>query len=188
MAEVEEKHHSSGIAKAGLVTGIIGTALSSMNTVSGGNGVLGGLLGGNSKKDEQLNALRDENILLKSAALTNEKSSALEIQVVQLNGKVDTLTQALQFEGTQRQQGDQFTRQWAEDNFIKADKCVPANKLNPPCTLWGTGLPSYANPAFLVPPVGPFGPFVPPFVPPVVPPTTSGTTTTTPEVTNGSGN
>ena len=176
MAEVEEKqHHSSGIAKAGLVTGIIGTALSSMNTVAGGNGgLLGGILGGgSSKKDEQINALRDENILLKSAALTNEKSNALEIQVVQLSGKVDTLNQALQFEGTQRQQGDAFLRQWADDNFIKADKCVPANKLNPPCTVWGTGLPSYAQPVWAMPP---FPGFLPP--PPVQGSASSGTTTT----------
>ena len=40
-----ELNHSSGVAKAGLTTGIIGTALGAMN---GGGGILGNLFGWNS--------------------------------------------------------------------------------------------------------------------------------------------
>ena len=131
--------------------------------MANGAGLLGLGTNGN-KQQDKIDALRDENLLLKSAALTNEKSNALEIQVIELRGQVNSLQQALQFEGTQRQQGDAWNRQYVDDNFIKADKCVPAAKLNPPCVVWGTGLPSYAQPIFA--PVAPWMPFPPPATPP----------------------
>ena len=42
---MEFEKHSSGTAKAGLATGIVGTSLASLGLLSG-NGVLGGLIGG----------------------------------------------------------------------------------------------------------------------------------------------
>ena len=45
---MEFEKHSSGVAKAGLTTGVIGTSLGALNLLgNGGMGVLGGLLGGN---------------------------------------------------------------------------------------------------------------------------------------------
>lgn len=172
MAEVEEhEHKSSGIAKAGLVTGIIGSALGGINSMANGAGLLGLGGAGSNKQQEKIDALRDENLLLKATALTNEKSSVIEIKLAEVTGELNSLKQALQFEGTQRVQGDAMVRQYVDDNFIKADKCVPAAKLNPPCVAWGTGLPSYAQPIFA--PIMPWGPF-----PPVVPPTQNGGTAT----------
>ena len=40
---------SSGVAKAGLTLGIIGTGLAALGGWNGGNGILGGLGGGNNK-------------------------------------------------------------------------------------------------------------------------------------------
>lgn len=161
MAEVEE-HKSSGVAKAGLVTGIVGSVGTAMELLRG-NGLFGG---GN---NEKVDALRDENILLKSELATGKAVKPIEIELATIKGDMDNLKQALGFEATQRQQGDAFIRQWADDNFIKADKCVPAAKLNPPGVIWGTGLPSYAQPIFA--PINPWMPFPPP-----VPPTQSGGT------------
>ena len=42
---MEFEKHSSGVAKAGLTTGIIGTSLGALNAM-GGTGLLGGLVGG----------------------------------------------------------------------------------------------------------------------------------------------
>lgn len=165
MAEVEEhKHKSSGVAKAGLVTGIVGSVGTVME-LARGNGLFGG---GNNEKVE---ALRDENVLLKSKLETSNAVKPLELEVAGLKGEMNNLKQAIGFEATQRQQGDAFIRQWADDNFVKADKCVPAAKLNPPCTIWGTALPSYAQPIFA--PINPWMPFPPP-----VPPIQSGGTVT----------
>ena len=44
---MEFEKHSSGVAKAGLTTGVIGTSLGALNLLgNGGMGVLGGLIGG----------------------------------------------------------------------------------------------------------------------------------------------
>jgi hypothetical protein len=44
---------SSGVAKAGLTLGIIGTALGAMNNGGWGNGLFGGLLGGNNRAEAE---------------------------------------------------------------------------------------------------------------------------------------
>ena len=44
---------SSGVAKAGLTLGIIGTALGAMNNGGWGNGLFNGLFGGNSRAEEE---------------------------------------------------------------------------------------------------------------------------------------
>lgn len=167
VVEQEHDHHSSGVAKAGLVTGIIGTSLGALNSMGG---TLGGLLGGNGAfaANKEISALRDENILLKSGKYTDDKTLPLELQLVRQEEQIKALRtevgQAIQMESVQRQNGDTSLRQYVDATFIVADKCVPANKLNPPCTVWGTNLPSYANPVFA--PLPPFGPYPWPFPPP----------------------
>lgn len=42
-----ERNHASGVAKAGLTTGIIGTSLGALGVLGGGAGLLGTLMGGN---------------------------------------------------------------------------------------------------------------------------------------------
>lgn len=188
MAEIEEKqveHKSSGIAKAGLVTGIVGATLGAMNTGLG-TGLLG--LGGNNANADKLNALRDENIMLKSAALTNEKTNDLQIQVVRQEEQIKAMRtefgQALQLEAVQRQNGDVNLRQYVDDNFVHAKKCVAAVDITPAVGLWPFGTPSFAQPG--VAPFPPFGYPFPPIVPPIVPPVTgSSTSSSAPDVTNG---
>lgn len=164
VVEQEHDHHASGIAKAGLTTGIIGTSLGALNSMGG---TLGGLLGGNNNAKE-LAALREENTLLKSGKYTDEKTLPIQIQLARYDEQLKALRtevgQAIQLESVQRQNGDTNLRQYVDATFIVADKCVPANKLNPPCTVWGTNLPSYANPVFA--PLPPFGPYPWPFPPP----------------------
>lgn len=166
--EQEHDHKSSGVAKAGLVTGIIGTSLGALN---GMGGALGGILGGNGANNaaqSKIAELQNENTLLKSGKYTDDKTLPLELQLVRQEEQIKALRtevgQAIQMESVQRQNGDTSLRQYVDATFIVADKCVPANKLNPPCTVWGTNLPSYANPVFA--PLPPFGPYPWPFPPP----------------------
>lgn len=49
---------SSGVAKAGLTLGIIGTGLAALGGGQNGNGILGGLFGGGTNKDEQIAELK----------------------------------------------------------------------------------------------------------------------------------
>ena len=188
MAEIEEKEHehkSSGIAKAGLVTGIIGTSLGALNTGVGG-GLLSGLTG-NNKQAEQIAALRDENIMLKSAALTNEKTNDLNVRLVRQEEQIKSMRtefgQALQLESVQRANGDANLRQYVDDNFVHAKKCVAAQDITPAVGLWPFGTPSFAQPA--VAPFPPFGYPFPPFGP--VPPVagSTGSSSSAPDVTNG---
>ena len=80
MANVE----SSGVAKAGLTTGIIGTSLAGLMAAnSSGNGLLGGLLGGNNCN--QAIAERDAII----ARLTSEKYT--DTAVLTLRDKLEKL-------------------------------------------------------------------------------------------------
>lgn len=188
MAEIEEKqmeHKSSGIAKAGLVTGIVGATLGAMNT-----GLGTGILGlGNNGNAEKINTLRDENIMLKSAALTNEKANDLQIQVVRQEEQIKAMRtefgQALNLEAIQRQNGDVNLRQYVDDNFVHAKKCVAASDITPAVGLWPFGTPSFAQPG--IAPFPPFGYPFPPIFPPVVNPTvnSSGSSSSSPEVTNG---
>ena len=168
MADVEEKmteHKSSGIAKAGLVTGIVGATLGGINSMANGAGLLG--LGGNgNRQQEKINELRDENILLKSNAETTEKTNALQLQVVRQEEQIKAMRtefgQALQMEVYRRENGDANIRQYVDDNFIKAKKCVAAQDITPAVGLWPFGTPSFATPG-----VAPFPPFAPwyPFPP-----------------------
>ena len=193
MAEIEEKEHehkSSGIAKAGLVTGIVGTTLGAMGA-AGGTGILGALTGNGGKQSEQLASLRDENIMLKSAALTNEKTNELNVRLVRQEEQIKSMRvefgQALQMETVQRQNGDVNLRQYVDDNFVHAKKCVAAQDITPAVGLWPFGTPSFAQPA--VAPFPPFGYPFPPFAPvPPIPPASgavSGTSSSSPDVTNG---
>ena len=169
VVETEHEHKSSGIAKAGLTTGIIGTALGALNSMGG---TLGTLLGGgnNNAAQASLVELQNENTLLKSGKYTDDKTLPMQIQLARYDEQLKALRtevgQAIQMESVQRQNGDANLRQYVDATFIVADKCVPANKLNPPCTVWGTNLPSYANPVFA--PLPPFGPYPWPFPPPPV--------------------
>lgn len=193
MAEIEEKEHehkSSGIAKAGLVTGIVGTTLGAMGA-AGGTGILGALTGNGNKQAEQIASLRDENIMLKSAALTNEKTNELNVRLVRQEEQIKSMRvefgQALQMETVQRQNGDVNLRQYVDDNFVHAKKCVAAQDITPAVGLWPFGTPSFAQPA--VAPFPPFGYPFPPFAPvPPIPPAggaVSGTSSSSPDVTNG---
>ena len=191
MAEIEEKEHehkSSGIAKAGLVTGIVGTTLGAMGA-AGGTGILGALTGNGNKQAEQIATLRDENIMLKSAALTNEKTNELNVRLVRQEEQIKSMRvefgQALQMETVQRQNGDVNLRQYVDDNFVHAKKCVAAQDITPAVGLWPFGTPSFAQPAVApFPPFGyPFPPFAP--VPPAAGTAASGSSSSTPEVNNG---
>ena len=181
MAEVvEQEHKSSGIAKAGLVTGIVGATGAVANALSG-NGILGGLLGGGSKSQERIDALRDENIMLKSELNTNTQVSAINQKIAVLEERQNAMRtefgQALQLEATHRANGDNSLRQYVDDNFLKAGKYLDAKQITPPVGLWPFGGPSFASYVTSIPAPG---------FPPPVPPTVSqsnGTTSST--TTNG---
>ena len=84
MANVE----SSGVAKAGLTTGIIGTSLAglmAMNNNGSGGGLLNGLLGGNCNNAVQAIAERDAII----GQLTSEKYT--DAAVLALRDKLEKL-------------------------------------------------------------------------------------------------
>ena len=68
MANVE----SSGVAKAGLTTGIIGTSLAGLTALNNGGGILSGLLGGSNQMGV-MNALAERDA--KIAELTAQKYS-----------------------------------------------------------------------------------------------------------------
>ena len=91
--------------------------------------------------------------------------------------------QALQLESVQRANGDANLRQYVDDNFVHAKKCVAAQDITPAVGLWPFGTPSFAQPA--VAPFPPFGYPFPPFGP--VPPVagSTGSSSSAPEVTNG---
>ena len=69
MASVE----SSGVAKAGLTTGIIGTSLAGLTAINNGGGILSGLLGNGSNQMAVANALAERDA--KIAELTAQKYS-----------------------------------------------------------------------------------------------------------------
>lgn len=192
MAEVIENHkeetHASGIAKAGLTTGIIGTSLGAIAAMSGSNGLLGGLLGGgNNRQQEKIEALRDENLLLKSGKHTDDAVNAINIRLAVLDERQSAMRtefgQALQLEATQRANGDAMLRQYTDDNFLKADKVLDAKRITPAVALWPFNTPSFASyvapvPGFPVPGM---------FPPPPFPPVQSGTGTTDPGTATSTG-
>ena len=106
---------SKGVANAGLTTGIIGTALSVLNSNGYGNGILGGLFGGNcagragfGAELQYVSSLQAENAMLKSenysdkvakevyqqtridnAALKNEMKELMDLREQIVLGKVN---------------------------------------------------------------------------------------------------
>ena len=76
--ELNTERHSSGVAKAGLTTGIIGTSLGVLNSGMGGN-LLGGILGGgNNMACQAAIAAKDSEIALLKANTYNDQK-ALEM-------------------------------------------------------------------------------------------------------------
>jgi len=189
MPEVTQEmheHKASGIAKAGLTTGIIGTSLGAINTLTNGAGLMGLIGGGNGGQSRQVaelqaqnNALRDENLLLKASAASTAQFNELNLQIVHLQDENKALraefAQAMNFEAMQRQNGDAFLRQYIDDNFIRAKKCVDAQQITPPVMSYPFGAPSNAPVApYPYPPA--FLPYPPPFQPPANAGTQSGNT------------
>lgn len=161
MPEVEEhehEHKSSGIAKAGLVTGIIGTTMSVINAAANGTNIFGG--GNNNYQQDEINRLRNENVLLLAEKSANEKIHALEITVAkqgeQINAMRTEFGQAINYETSLRIQAENGLRQYIDDNFIKAKKCVDAQTITPPVSVWPFNTPSFAQPVYA--PIPPFSP------------------------------
>ena len=172
VVQEEHDHKSSGIAKAGFVTGIIGTAGTVMNAMANGNGLFG--LGGGNQKVEALqnenSKLRDENLLLKANANTAEQVGGLRDQVIRLQEQNTALRTELNQAFALVEERRQNLKQWTEDNFVRAKKCVDAREITPPVMVFPFGNPSNSP---VAPPV-PY-PFVPPYgYPPIVPPANGG--------------
>lgn len=66
------EYASKGVANAGLTTGIIGTALGVLNGANCGNGLLGGLFGGNNCANDKMMALQAELAQQKSERYTDQ--------------------------------------------------------------------------------------------------------------------
>jgi hypothetical protein len=111
---MEFEKHSSGTAKAGLATGIVGTSLASLGLLSG-NGVLGGLIGGMPtgagamgctrelmEKDLKISELNTEVKLRDSTIYTDQKSLDLyryiDGQLANINAQI--AAQAVQNQAT----------------------------------------------------------------------------------------
>jgi hypothetical protein len=113
---MEFEKHSSGVAKAGLTTGVIGTSLGALNLLgNGGMGVLGGLLGGANpsmgaigctrelmEKDLKISELNTEVKLRDSTIYTDQKSLDLyryiDGQLANINAQI--AAQAVQNQAT----------------------------------------------------------------------------------------
>jgi hypothetical protein len=81
---------SSGVAKAGLTLGIIGTGLAALS--NGGNGILGGLFGGNNKAAE----LQSQVDILTSTKYTDDKFLDMYTKLVEAKADSDARTAAVQ--------------------------------------------------------------------------------------------
>lgn len=112
---MEFEKHASGVAKAGLTTGVIGTSLGALNLLgNGGMGVLGGLLGGNPamgamgctrelmEKDLRIAELNTDVKLRDSTIYTDQKTLDLYRYIDgQLNGiNAQIAAQAVQNQAT----------------------------------------------------------------------------------------
>lgn len=170
------EYAGKGVAGTGLGLGIAGTALALLQN---DNGVLGGLLGGNNHRMEELRA---ENTLLKSQQYTDNKLTPIIVEQAKQGEQINCLNNQIALReqitdgkiaqatlvannGITQLQGALACLQRTVDGI--ASTYVPAGKVTP--------LPA-PNPW---PPMPPYGPYWPPFPPPPVPPTTSGGTTTT---------
>jgi hypothetical protein len=106
---MEFEKHSSGVAKAGLTTGIIGTSLGVLNGM-GGTGLLNGLVGGGTagctrelmEKDLRIAELNTEVKLRDSTIYTDQKSLDLyryiDGQLANINAQI--AAQAVQNQAT----------------------------------------------------------------------------------------
>jgi hypothetical protein len=106
---MEFEKHSSGVAKAGLTTGIIGSSLGVLNAM-GGTGLLNGLVGGNPmgctrelmEKDLRIAELNTEVKLRDSTIYTDQKSLDLyryiDGQLASINAQI--AAQAVQNQAT----------------------------------------------------------------------------------------
>ena len=134
---MEYQQHSSGVAKAGLTTGIIGTALGVLNTAGGVGGLLGGHHGGGhggynpdyvhrkdrDREDEnrrendrrfvsrEVADLQAENTRLKSERYTDERTSKLSHAVDMLQAENEMLRRDIK---------DVY--KWAESTFVPQEK------------------------------------------------------------------
>jgi 3D (Asp-Asp-Asp) domain-containing protein len=84
---------SSGVAKAGLTLGIIGTGLAALGAGSNGNGIFGGLFGGNNNKVAELQSEVD---VLTSTKYTDDKYLDMYTQLVAYKADSDARTAAVQ--------------------------------------------------------------------------------------------
>lgn len=83
-----DKWATTGTANAGLALGIIGTTLAS--GVLSGNGIGGGLFGGgNNAQQQQINALMNENAILKSEASTDSKLVSVFTELRRIDKEAD---------------------------------------------------------------------------------------------------
>jgi 3D (Asp-Asp-Asp) domain-containing protein len=83
---------SSGVAKAGLTLGIIGTGLAALGGANGGNGILGGIFGGNNKTAE----LQSQVDVLTATKYTDDKYLDIYTKVVEYKADSDARTAAVQ--------------------------------------------------------------------------------------------
>lgn len=87
------EYASKGVGVGGLTTGIIGTSLAGLMALNGGDGILGGLLGGNNGK---MAALMAENTQLKAQVYT-------DAQVKDVNSEICALRQEVTRQGAEIQ-------------------------------------------------------------------------------------
>jgi 3D (Asp-Asp-Asp) domain-containing protein len=85
---------SSGVAKAGLTLGIIGTGLAALGG-GNGNGILGGLFGGNNT-NEKIDSLQSQVDILTSTKYTDDKYLDMYTQLVTYKADSDARTAAVQ--------------------------------------------------------------------------------------------
>lgn len=90
--EVENTKHSSGVAKAGLVTGVIGSGLGVLNTL-GGAGILTGVLGNRGAipygtAPYVVNSCNEEIPATRNDIETTKELMAKDLQIAELNTEV----------------------------------------------------------------------------------------------------
>lgn len=86
---------SSGVAKAGLTLGIIGTGLAALGN-GNGNGILGGLFGNNQATTDKIDALQSQVDVLTATKYTDDKYLDIYTQLVAYKADSDARTAAVQ--------------------------------------------------------------------------------------------
>ena len=93
---MEFEKHSSGVAKAGLATGIVGSTLGALNTL-GGNGLLGGLLGGTGGGLLGCGCgCNEDHIATRYDIGTTKELMAKDLQISELNTEIKTDQKSLE--------------------------------------------------------------------------------------------